>query len=148
MKKYYIAMAMLAAISLGALIWQYTISRGAIADEQKVEDLTNLQVQIDSYAGDKGKAPASLSDIELDEKLKARLGNYEYSHTDDTFTLCATFATDASGSGSAYGSMDSPYWHGKGRQCFAADLLLYDYTDQYQNFDEPFDDAFKDIYQQ
>ncbi|HZM64546.1 MAG TPA: hypothetical protein VFB59_05415 [Candidatus Saccharimonadales bacterium] len=131
MKKYYLAVAVIAAISFGAIIWGYVISRGAAADERKVSDIIKLQAAVDNYAQDKGNAPNTLSAVQVDEKTAKRLSDYEYSHTEDRYTICATFKTDASAGSYGY---DSPSWHKKGRQCFDADLYIYNYSnDDYLN---------------
>lgn len=138
MKKYYIAMAILAAVSLGAIIWHYAISRGAASDERKVSDITTLQMAVDDYAQEKGTAPVSLNVLALEGAVTKRLSDYEYIPGDSSFTICTTFSTDASIDGSSYGSPDSPHWHKKGRQCFTSDILIYEYDDyddssDYQN---------------
>ena len=128
MKKYYIAMAILAVVSLGAVIWHYAISRGAASDERKVSDITTLQLAVNNYAQDKGTTPASLGTLSLEGAIAKRLSDYEYLPGDNSFTICATFATDASLDDATYGSSsESSYWHKKGRQCFTSDVINYNY---------------------
>lgn len=141
MKKYYAAMAVLAVISLGAITWQYVISRGAVADEQKVSDISSLQLAIDEYVQTEGEAPKTLQSLDLEGSIVKRLHTYEYSHSEDTFTICATFATDTTVD--EYSDSESPYWHKKGRQCFTSDLYLYD-----SYYDPDFDNIFPDSYSQ
>lgn len=126
MKKYYLAMAILAVIGLVAVVWQYTLSRGTASDQKKVSDISELQGKIDSYYYDNAKLPGNLSDLDLENGISGRLSDYEYSKTSDTYTLCANFKTDASNDD--YGD-DTQYFHGKGRQCFTQDVIDYDIYD-------------------
>lgn len=131
LQKYYIGLAVIAAVCVGAIIWYYAISRGAASDQQKVTDISSLQAAVDKYTQDKDGLPDSLDQLDVDNKIKTRLGDYDYSHNNDTFTICANFKTDASIED--YYSTDSdPYYHGKGRQCFTSDVYIYDsYPDPY-----------------
>lgn len=129
LKKYYVSMAVLAVVGLVAVVWEYSISRGAVNDQQKAEDIIELQSKLDNYHQDKGKLPSSLSDLDLSGKIADRLSDYEYSKTSDSYTVCANFETDAS-LDNDYGT-DSAYFHGKGRQCFTQEVINYDY-----NFDD------------
>lgn len=134
MKKYYLAMTVLAVVSLGAVVWHYAISRGAAEDDRKVRDITSLRMAVDNYYQEKGDLPTSLSDLSLDDDVAKRLPKYEYSHTNDSYTLCATFANDLSADGAKYASGDSePYYHKKGRQCFTSEVTNYDFYDSSNN---------------
>ncbi len=117
-------MAILAAVSSGAIIWQYVLSRGTAADERKVSDISSLQLSVDEYAQKEGEAPKTLQSLNIEGSLTKRLSDYEYSYSDETFTICTTFATDTSVEG-FNSTPESPYWHKKGRQCFTSDIYIY-----------------------
>lgn len=132
MQKYYIGFAVIAVICLIAILWQYTLSRDATSDQRKVTDISELQRAADLYSSENGEAPSNLKQLQLNEKLKTRLDDYEYSHNNDSYTICATFKTDASLSGSSYSSLESdPYYHKKGRQCFTSKIYSYNLDDSY-----------------
>lgn len=141
MQKYYIGLAVIAAVCLIAIIWQYTLSRGAIDDQRKVTDISEIQNAIDLQTNEGNDVPTSLNQLELSEKLKDRLGDYEYSHNTDSYTICATFKTDVSLPDSTYSSLESdPYYHKKGRQCFTSEVYDYNFEDLYnsQDFNNPY----------
>ncbi|MGH7157898.1 MAG: hypothetical protein ACREGD_02350 [Candidatus Saccharimonadales bacterium] len=135
MQKYYLAFAVIAVICVGALIWQYALSRDAVSDQQKVADITSIQSALDSYASGRGDVPDNLKDLKLDANLASRLADYEYNRGADSYTICANFKTDASLPGSSFDSLESDVnYHKKGRQCFTSDIFSYDFGNY--NFDE------------
>jgi|SRR5688572_25090053 len=138
MKKYYLAMAILAVVGLVAVVWQYTLSRGTVGDQKKVGDISELEGKIDGYYYDNGRLPGSLSDLSLSDEINGRVSDYEYTKTSDSYTLCANFKTDASNEDY---SDDSPYFHGKGRQCFTQEVIdtNYNVDDLYNSQDYNFD---------
>lgn len=141
MQKYYLAFGILALVCVVSLIWYFVLSRGSASDQKKVTDISSIQTAVDNYAQDQGKAPDSLEQIKLEEKIKSRLKDYEYSHSTDTFTICTNFKTDASAD-NPYGDSD-PYYHGKGRQCFTSNLYLYNASDlPYPSPEYEFDDYY------
>lgn len=104
-------------------------------DEQRVNNLQNIQWQIISYWQTKGKLPAALSDLEdsisgwkapKDPDTKESY-IFSPSQTEGTnFKLCATFATDNIKDGLKtrpdyyYGGDGNENWvHEKGEYCFA-----------------------------
>jgi type II secretory pathway pseudopilin PulG len=134
MRKYYLAMLIVAAVGLIAVVWQYTLSRGTASDQRKVGDISEMQSKLDTYYQDNAKLPANLSDLDLSEDLSKNLSDYEYTKTSKSYTLCANFKTDASNAD--YGD-DSVYFHGKGRQCFTQDVFSYDkYYEDLNNSEE------------
>lgn len=151
MQKYYIGLAIIAGVCAGAIIWYYAISRGAASDQQKVSDITALQLALDDYSQQKSTLPDNLDQLELDSKLDGRLKDYDYTYNTDTFTICANFNTDAS-IDDYYGTDSDPQYHGKGRQCFTSDVYNsyqdpysspeYDY-DSLDNQDSQFDSLYQ-----
>ena len=115
-------------------------------DQQRVNDLSNIQYQIVNYWQAKEKLPETLSDLTdvisgftapTDPETKI---NYEYMIIDAdklSFQLCATFSRESK-SGQAessyyYGNATSQVWnHGIGRICFdrTIDKDLYPVNDK------------------
>ena len=104
-------------------------------DDQKVNDLQNIQSQVLNFYQQKGAVPESLQElrdpiagfiIPTDPQTKS---DYQYRKTGNlSFELCADFNKDSKKSGGfyhesmpmygQYGSTGNNWEHGKGRQCF------------------------------
>lgn len=125
MKRYYIAMVILAVVAAASIGTHYALTYKASFDQQKVSDINALQIDVDNYARTNGQLPANLSDLTVESGLKERLKDYSYSPlASPEFQLCATFEAKAS---SRYGSSDEPYNHGAGYQCFKMTAYALEY---------------------
>lgn len=120
-----------AVLAVVLLVISIGFTRSLKQDELTVSDLGIVNTAIiDHYYVNK-KIPTDLSQISIiNNKLKARLGQYEYTPVDEKrYQLCANFLTD-SRSDNYMGSQAYPlayedyapyqsfYWHDKGRVCF------------------------------
>lgn len=124
MKRYYVFIAILTIVSVGAVVGQYFTSRGSTHDSQTVSDLSLLQTSADDYATANSRLPATINDIVVKTPphgFKDRLSHYSYRVTaSNTFELCADFETDASSRYSSISTLDDyPGDHKKGHQCFS-----------------------------
>lgn len=147
MQKYYIGLGVIAAVCVGAILWYYVLSRGTASDQQKVSDVVALQTAINEYSLQNDTLPENLDQLEVDKKIKDRLKNYDYSRSEENYTICVNFKTDASAD-DYYNSDSDPYFHGKGRQCFTEDVYLYNSSpDPYTSPDYNYDD-FDSLYNQ
>ena len=126
MKRYYIAMILLVFISAATITAHYLVTRPVIADEQRTNDIVQLQVATNNYHNSHNSLPDALSQLELsDTDLRTRLGNYNYTKaTASTYEICATFQTNASTSSRVEEdrATESPYTHKQGYQCFKTTL--------------------------
>lgn len=119
-KLYAIAAGVLVALAAILLvIFPIMARRDTVIDSRTSNDLTAIVSAVNKYVEKNNKLPASLRDVELNEKIASRVGTYEYEATtqesgttpkvpqDDLFyeygrpsgttfsyKLCATFKTD------------------------------------------------------
>jgi hypothetical protein len=105
--------------------------RAARFDEQRINDLSNIQYNVISYYQHKGEVPASLED--LDDSLSYSSvptdpqthAEYQYQKISTTsFKLCASFGTSYMEPGNVTdsynkGALSSVWTHDKGTVCFA-----------------------------
>jgi uncharacterized membrane protein len=132
------ALAIMTVIGGFLIIGSPSHIRDLRTDQQRVNDLSNLQYSIASYWQQKRTLPKSLSDLNdplVGMKVPADPitgQSYEYTpNTNTSFTICATFnadSVDTKGQGSypsvtSYPSMpysveDTSFEHGIGRTCF------------------------------
>lgn len=135
------------------LIGSPSYQRQIRIDDQRVNDLQNIQYQVVEYWIPKGELPSSLSD--LDNPLTGfsvpvdpeTMQSYEYRATGDlTFELCATFTTELE-SGTPvrptepYMPIGSEHWdHGAERTCFTRTIDPELYKDR-----KPFERIFEPV---
>lgn len=58
--------------------------RDAVIDSRTSADLSSIETAITAYVDKNNKLPATLSDVTLGDKVKSRVGNYEYQITQAT----------------------------------------------------------------
>lgn len=80
MRLYVIAVAGLSAIAaLSLFMFPVLAKRATIIDERTASDLSSISASINRYTTEHNSLPNNLSSVTLDEKVKSRLGQYEYS---------------------------------------------------------------------
>ncbi len=104
-------------------------------DQQRTSDLQSIQYSISNYWQQKRVLPKTLGDLNdplvgvtvPSDPLTKQPYEYKVESKENTFSICATFATpseDMSGKGSyadvsmPYPSMDGTFDHAAGRTCF------------------------------
>jgi hypothetical protein len=134
-----ITFTLILILGLGYLVTQkgvIILSKFAIEDKYKAEDLYRTQEAIIDYFNKNRKLPASLADLNLN--LKGKVSDYNYSYESATtnggptvgYKICATFKTPGLSTDNLnlapgqdfydLGSEPSAYlYHRKGQQCFA-----------------------------
>lgn len=118
------AFLVLAAIVSGFLVMGSPATlRKARLDDQRVNDLQNIQWQIVNFWQQKGRLPASLAELRSDSLSGAVLpkGNYELKVGESkSFELCATFETASTPSSATSPALYNENWsHPSGYYCFA-----------------------------
>lgn len=143
MFKTYIIVGILTVVMLAAIVYGIIESgspleaRSKKFDSQRVTDISNLSIAIESYYSKNRKFPNSLGDVKeflygaknsIDPETKIE---YEYLKESSSYKLCATFATDSTQSDednfnpSYINRFGEKFKHSKGHYCF--DLKLPDY---------------------
>jgi hypothetical protein len=133
MKKYYIFLVVVAAISLVAIAASNLLRRDPVHDRTAVSDLHTLSNEVDTHYLREKKLPESLSEITVqDRNALSRAGQYEYRKVSSvSYELCATFRTDQRSEytrpepvpDSKESYRPDPSNHAKGRQCFVYTMI-------------------------
>lgn len=121
-------------IVLGSIVWGFAVLGSPATqrlykyDEQKVNDLMNINNEVSNYYATKGTLPKSLTDISTQYYIivsDSQTGKpYEYEKTDEkTYNLCADFNKASNEKDKLNSAVRFPYgvwWtHPTGRYCFA-----------------------------
>ena len=131
MLKYYIGMAIVGAVFIGAMIAIFFESgspldaKGRKFDEERIRDIQSLKYSVEDYYRENGKLPDKLSGITLksyqtDSTKDPETGKeYEYSVASDTsYKICATFSTSSSDKKNARTlDYNNEFNHPKGYHC-------------------------------
>lgn len=143
-----IGLSSLVAILLVA--FPVRMNRGAVADNQRIDDLNSIHNSIDSYVRNNNELPESLDDLDFEDRVKDRLDDYEYKrigsqNSEYRYEICAEFNSDASfNRGYDYGGGDDSFWnHVEGRDCF--NKTIYSYYDEWEPQPLPFDSSTTEI---
>ncbi len=117
-------------IILGSIIWGFSVlgsprtQRLYKYDEQKTNDLTNIQNEINNYYSQEGNLPATLD--ELNKNYYSNHADpqsqksYEYAPTSQNkYNICADFNKDSKQSGYGQTYPQGSWTHPAGRYCFA-----------------------------
>ncbi len=119
MKRSYIFIISLIALSIAAIVAQSLMAGPAKADYQLVNRIQDVQADIDTYTTREGQLPASIRELS-----GGPYSGVTYTKINaTTFKLCATFQTATkdrrSEAGDSLPSYIDAASHGRGYQCFS-----------------------------
>lgn len=132
MRKVYILLLLTTIISLGTLIYSFTITvapsemRDRKFDEKRAKDIISINNSISSYYATHQRLPEALTELSNeygDLSLKDPETNQPYEYTkknDGVYTLCTTYKTELKEEKNSIYSMNNP--HAKGRVCKDSDM--------------------------
>ena len=150
MRRYVIAMIVLAVISAASVAANHFARQGPLADRKTEEDIRRLQTAIQLFADKEYRIPDRIEELSPKEKLNGQLSQYEYRNLGRgpgnrkyEYELCATFRTDTLKGEPGSDDYDDIYLdaskHRKGRHCFKSTEFItrpgystedyYDYPD-------------------
>ncbi len=133
MKKYYIAMAIVVAITVVSIAGYYLTFANTVRDTVKEQDISTLSTAVNDYVSANKRLPESLDQVKLTSSIKRHLDRYTYKkvgkYTDQyedqlRYQLCTDFKSQAAQSrpldvhDSEYQSYVDTYSHGSGPTCF------------------------------
>jgi competence protein ComGC len=151
MKKitYPLTIVVLMGLLIVLQLWPLGKQRGRMIDGVISGDISTINFKADDYARVHGRAPTSVSDLDVDAALKKRAKAYDYTlekSGSNDLRVCAVFKTDTRNDNSqsvgtnplttftsssyySYGSdhTNDPYYHGKGKECFTYTLYSLGY---------------------
>lgn len=152
MKKYYIAFALLVAVTIG--LAGYTVYQGKLSkqDETLQKHAEEIAEDLNDYISDENKIPADLEEAGIDDVPEGI--SYER-NSDVKYTFCVTYKTTSSGYsagtwevatatlmqsyyGGVYDDYDygpdtslyiNTYGHAKGKKCYEVEPILEEASD-------------------
>ncbi len=133
MKKYYIAIVILVAVSVATIATYYLTFANNVRDVVKEQDISALSQAVDNYVGTNKQLPDSLKQIKVDNGVKQRLDRYSYKKVGEftykgefqlRYELCTTFKSETKQtatryeSGLEYETYPNTYNHKAGPVCY------------------------------